>query len=107
YLDLRKLFDKGNVSSYLVTHVYSATEQKVTMLLGGSGPVRVWIDGKLVHENPALRSARPDEDRVTVTLKPGGERGVVKVVNGSGDYGLYLRCAGEGLRVSRVPVNDK
>jgi putative membrane-bound dehydrogenase-like protein len=107
YLDLRKLFDKGNVSSYLVTHVYSATEQKATLLLGSGDSVRVWLDGRLVHENQAARSARPDEDRVTVTLKPGWNRVLVKVVKGAGDYGLYLRFAGEGLRVSRLPVNDK
>jgi putative membrane-bound dehydrogenase-like protein len=107
YLDLRKLFDRDDVSSYMVTHVYSAIEQKATMLLGSDDSVRVWIDGKLVHENPAMRSARPDEDRVTVTLKPGWNRVLVKVVNGTADHGLYLRFAGEGLRVSRLPVNDK
>jgi putative membrane-bound dehydrogenase-like protein len=107
YLDLRKLFDKDNVSSYMVTHVFSATEQKATMLLGSDDSVRVWINDKLVHENPALRSAVPDEDRVSVTLKPGWNRVLVKVVNGTADYGLYLRFAGEGLRVSRLPVNDK
>jgi hypothetical protein len=91
----------------MVTHVWSAKAQQATMLVGSDDSVRVWLDGKLVHDNPALRSARPDEDRVTVTLKPGWNKVLVKVVNGSGDYGLYLRFTGEDLRVSRLPVTEK
>ena len=107
YLDLRQIFDRDNVSSYMVTHVYSAKEQKATMLLGSDDSVRVWLNGELVHENPAMRSAVPDEDKVTVTLKPGWNKVLVKVVNGAADYGLYLRFVGDGLRMSRLPVNDK
>jgi putative heme-binding domain-containing protein len=107
YLDLRKLFDSDIVSSYSLTHVYSANEQKATMLLGSDDSVRVWLNGELIHDNPALRSAVPDEDRVAVTLKPGWNKVLVKVVNASGDYGLYLRFQGDGLRMSRLPVIDK
>ncbi len=39
YLDLRKLFDKDKVSSYLQTHIYSTKEQKATLLLGSEASV--------------------------------------------------------------------
>jgi hypothetical protein len=44
---------------------------------------------------------------VDVTLKQGWNAVLAKVVNGRADHGLYLRFAGEGLRVSRVPADDK
>jgi putative membrane-bound dehydrogenase-like protein len=106
-LNLRALFGKDHVSAYALTYVYSAKMQKAEMLLGSDDSVRVWILGQLVHENKALRSARPDEDRVAVTLQQGWNPVLVKVVNDTGDHGLYLRFVGEGLRVARQPFEVK
>ena len=81
-------------------------EQKTEMLLGADSKVRVWLNGKQVHERAAPRSAKPDDERVPVTLKAGWNAVLVKVA-AEKDHGLYLRFAGEGLRVSSNPVDEK
>jgi putative membrane-bound dehydrogenase-like protein len=94
---------KDRASGYALTHVYSPKAQKVQMLLGSNGGLRVWVNGSLVHENTAARQPRPDQDRITVELKEGWNAVLAKVVGSSADHGLYLRFTGEGLRVARVP----
>jgi hypothetical protein len=68
------------------------------MFVGASETVRVWINGKLVHENASPRLAAPDNDQVSIDLKEGRNVVVVKVVNRLAAHGLYLRFAGEGLK---------
>jgi putative heme-binding domain-containing protein len=106
-LNLKAIFNRDHASAYALTYVYSPKEQKAEMLLGSDDTVRVWLNGALVHEHAVPRSARPDEDKVAVTLKEGWNAVLAKVVNVDADHGLYLRFAGEGLRVARTPGDDK
>jgi putative membrane-bound dehydrogenase-like protein len=106
-LNLKAIFNRENASAYALTYVWSPKEQKAQMLLGSDDTVRVWLNGSLVHEYATPRSARPDEDKVDVALKQGWNAVLAKVVNGQADHGLYLRFVGEGLRVSRVPADDR
>ena len=76
------------------------------MLLGASGTARVWLNGNLVHEVATPRPARPDNDRIKVRLEEGWNVILAKVAAGDKEHGLYLRFAGEGLRVSRHPIDD-
>lgn len=101
YLDLRNIFQRDKTSAYVLTYVYAPREQKVKMLCGSGGAMRVWIDGKLVHEATKPRPARADEDQVDVALTPGWHQVLVRVASAGGDQGLYLRfTGGDGLRVS-------
>jgi quinoprotein glucose dehydrogenase len=103
YLNLKATSQRDNASAYALTYVYSPQAQKVRMLAGSDDTLRVWINGALVHEYATPRSARPDDDRVEVTLQEGWNPVLAKVVNLTSDHGLYLRFDGQGLRVSRTP----
>jgi putative membrane-bound dehydrogenase-like protein len=103
FLNLRAVFNKENISAYALTHVHSPRVQKVDVLLGSDDTVRLWVNGKLVHEHDKPRSARPDEDRVRVKLKKGWNAVLARVANLTHEHGLYLRFAGDGLRVTRSP----
>ena len=48
------------------------------MLVGSDDTVRVWINGKQVHEYATPRSARPDDDKVPVKLDAGWNRVLVE-----------------------------
>jgi hypothetical protein len=103
YLDLRALY-RGDISAYAVTHVYSPKEQKVRLLCGSAGALRVWINGKLIHEHLAPRPARPDADQVSVTLAAGWNPVLIRVSSAAKEHGLYLHIAdGDGLRMSARP----
>ncbi len=106
YLDLRAVFGRDDISAYALTYVYSPREQKVRMLCGSDDMLRVWINGKLVHEYASSRRARPDEDSVEVSLRTGWNAVLARVVNVNADHGLYLRFVGEGVRVLLQPEKE-
>jgi quinoprotein glucose dehydrogenase len=99
-LNLRAVFDKDRVSAYAFTNVFSPKAQRATLYLGADDTVRVWVNGEMVHEHAAPRTAVPDNDRVRVDLKEGWNPVLVKVANRLDAHGLYLRFQGEGVRAA-------
>jgi putative membrane-bound dehydrogenase-like protein len=106
-LNLRAAFNRDGASAYALTYVYSPKEQKAEMLLGCAGAARVWVGGQLVQESKEPRPAQPDQYRVAVALKAGWTPVLAKVVSDKQGQGLYLRFAGDGLRVARTPHEVK
>jgi tetratricopeptide (TPR) repeat protein len=96
YLDLAACFDGAeHISAYALAYVYSTTEQEVALLMGSDDGMRLWLNGKLVHENPAMRPAAPDQDRVPAKLRRGWNTLLTKVVNDTGPHGLFLRLSAD------------
>ncbi|HDT13485.1 MAG TPA: DUF2961 domain-containing protein, partial [Candidatus Aminicenantes bacterium] len=81
---------------YARSYVHSPDERTVTLLLGSDDGVRVWINNELVHTNPVYRAAAPDLDRVDVRLAKGWNKVLVKVLQGAGGWGFFLRFADPG-----------
>jgi hypothetical protein len=93
-VDLAKLLKPNeNVVAYGITYVYSPAERQAKLLVGSDDGVKVWMNGKLVHENPMFRGAIPDQDIVTVSLNPGWNEFLVKVDQGGGGWGFHFRIA--------------
>ncbi len=78
---------------YGLAYVYSPGDRSADLLLGSDDGVRVWINGEIVHTNPVYRAARPDLDRVAVRLTKGWNKVLIKVLQGAGGWGYYLRFA--------------
>ncbi len=106
-LNLRTVFNRDRVSAYAFVYVFSPKVQKADLFVGCDDRMRVWICGTLVHEFAGSRSAAPDTDRVAVSLKEGWNPVLVKVGSETGPHGLFLRFAGEGVRVARTPDEGK
>lgn len=77
--------------AYALTYVHSPETMKIDMLVGSDDGVRVWLNGRLVHTNAAYRGAYPDQDHVTTRLEQGWNTVLVKVLQGGGGWGFYLR----------------
>ncbi|MCJ7587455.1 MAG: hypothetical protein MUQ00_06110 [Candidatus Aminicenantes bacterium] len=78
---------------YGLAYVQSPDERDASLLLGSDDGVRVWINDVLVHSNPAYRGAYPDQDTVKVRLRKGWNKVLIKVLQGAGGWGYYLRFA--------------
>jgi hypothetical protein len=78
---------------YGLAFVFSPEDKDASLLLGSDDGVRVWINGMLVHTNPTYRAAEPDSDRVAVRLKKGWNKVLIKVLQGAGGWGFYVRFA--------------
>ncbi|MEN6429097.1 MAG: hypothetical protein ABFE13_27425 [Phycisphaerales bacterium] len=68
-------------------------EKSAVLGIGSDDHVKVWLNGKLVHENwvSGGRGVVPDNDRVPVTFKKGTNQLVLKIQNGGGAWGFACR----------------
>ena len=107
---------------YIVNHVAygwialdAPQQQNTTMYVGSDDAVKVWLNGVLVHDNPADRAASDYQDEFPVTLKRGTNSLLVAVYQGefywSGFFGFeddtaYSYQRGPDLVVSSVSTSD-
>ena len=80
-----------NVVAYGYVRVVAANDMATEMYVGSDDGVRVWINGKLVHDHRVDRGLQPDQDTVAVNLKKGANSVLVKVDQGGGDWAFCLR----------------
>jgi hypothetical protein len=92
YVRLTELIKPNEqVVVYALGHVFSPGPVETYLLLGSDDAVRIWLNDELVHSNPAYRGAYPDQDSVKVSLRKGWNKVLVKVLQGAGGWGYYVR----------------
>jgi len=92
YVRLTELIKPNEqVVVYALGHVFSPGPVETYILLGSDDGVRIWLNDELVHSNPAYRGAYPDQDSVKVSLRKGWNKVLVKVLQGAGGWGYYVR----------------
>jgi len=80
-----------NVLAYAYTTVIAEKAGKSYIGLGSDDGVRVWLNGKLVHDNYIKRATTKDEDIIPVNLLKGTNTILVKVEQGIGGWSFALR----------------
>ena len=86
----------------------SPRKQKTKMYVGSDDAVKVWFNGKLVHDNPIDRAAEDYQDSFPITLKKGKNILLVAVYDRidtwSGFFG-FEEDAAYSLITPRTPMN--
>ncbi|HEX8238020.1 MAG TPA: thermonuclease family protein [Abditibacteriaceae bacterium] len=94
FIDLRAHYSPGGSTdlktAYALSTVISNKEQPAVLLTGSDDAIRVWLNGKLVVKQLALRTAQADEDRTPVMLRQGPNSILVEVSSGDGGWGFFL-----------------
>ena len=91
-IDFKSIFSPGDrVAAYAAGWLKSPQKQRVLLKVGSDDGVRIWLNGKLVHDNPAQRGMQRDNDVVPVTLHKGINFLLVKIDQGGGDWRFCLR----------------
>jgi hypothetical protein len=80
-----------NVVAYAVRTFTSDRARDVRIFTGSDDALRVWLNGKLVTEVPALRAASIDSESNSAELGAGENTLIVEVSQGAGGWGMYLR----------------
>jgi putative heme-binding domain-containing protein len=80
----------ADTTFYAYCRLESGSRQRAQLLIGSDDGVRLWHNGRLVWSNDVVRGALPFQDVVTLVLEPGSNDFLARVVNRSGDCGLYL-----------------
>ena len=107
-------------SEKAVAYVYGVcTAPKETpcrLLIGSDDSIKVWHNGRLVHDLNQHRAAAPAQDKVDLRLVQGRNEFLLKVANDDGAWGFYLDIddgAGkpvDGLKwqvsIGTIPLRD-
>ena len=90
-VDLTAVFDTWFVVAYAWAQVEMSEQTDADLGIGSDDCVKVWLNGKLVHEHRGGRGVIPDSDRVPVTFKKGKNQLVLKILNYGGPWGFSCR----------------
>ncbi len=108
FVDFGALLGKtDHISAYAVLRVYSPVRQPVALLCGSDDYVRLWLNGKQLHEHLAARRAVPDDDAIAATLEPGWNTLLARVANVTGEHALYWRLSDTPAAMARARGEPK
>ncbi len=96
FVDLRAVLKRSSWAvGYATVSIHVPDERMAQLRLATDEACKLWLNGKLVWQ--AFRSEDPviDQDIVTVMLRPGENRLLLKVTNSIRDWGFYLRVTDE------------
>jgi len=88
------LVGKPNAAIYLHAQLKMDKAAKVDLGLGSDDAIKVWLNGKLIHQNKANRGLTANADKVSASLNAGDNELLVKIVNGEGEDGAYVGFGG-------------
>ncbi len=74
---------------YLGRTLFCSTPQSLSLSLGSDDALKVFLNGEEIFANNTRRGVAPDQDQVDISLVPGENTLVVKVVNDTGPAGFY------------------
>ena len=96
-IDLTGPFDDWYIVGYAWARINMPEETRGVLGIGSDDSVKVWLNGKLVHNHwvKTGRAACPDNDKVNVTFRKGTNHLVLKIQNGGGPWGFVCRLLEE------------
>ncbi len=87
---------------YAFATVTRAEAGPARIAVGSDEGIRIWLNGRLVHDHPAHRSLLPDEDAVDVEMLAGDNAVLVKLEQRRGPWTFTLRVLEPGAVLLRV-----
>ena len=93
----------ANAIAYARTWLHSPDARSVRIGLGTDDGCRLWLNDSLLYEDNTRHGATPYQHLMTLPLRPGWNSVLLKVENGVGSFGLYLRLFDEEIRVAVRP----
>jgi hypothetical protein len=90
-IDLTAVFDTWFVVAYAWAQVDMPEQTNAVLGIGSDDCIKVWLNGKLVHEHRGGRGAVADSDHVPVTFNKGNNQLVLKILNYGGPWGFACR----------------
>ncbi|MBM3334024.1 hypothetical protein FJY63_05125, partial [Candidatus Sumerlaeota bacterium] len=86
-VDFGAVYDKeAMLVAYALTCVQAKKPTQTVLRLGGSGAMKVFLNGQHVYQRSGEQMAEPDSDRVPVSLREGWNELMVKVVHVPGPW---------------------
>src|SRR6478736_6251111 len=91
-VDLDSIYHRPDfVYAYALSEIKADAPGNAFLAVGSDDGIKVWLNGKLVHDNWAPRGVTKDEDLVPVTLVKGSNQLLLKVQDIQGGWGFAAR----------------
>ncbi len=87
---------KENASAYIRVTIKMEQAAELPVTVSSDDAIKVWVNGKLAHENKALRGLNTSVDEFKMKLEAGDNHVVAKITNGGGPDGFMMRF-GDGF----------
>jgi hypothetical protein len=85
----------GPFYSYIWSQVNMTEEKQAVLEIGSSLPLRIWLNGMLVHDRPTWQDIDNETEHVDVNFKKGNNQLVIKFVCPRGYWGFSCRLIEE------------
>ncbi|HZW10491.1 MAG TPA: PSD1 and planctomycete cytochrome C domain-containing protein [Phycisphaerales bacterium] len=83
-------------AEYVANEIFSPSARELELSVGSDDGIRLFVNGQEVYANEVNRPLTADEDKTTITLAPGRNTVIYKIVNTGGPSGIFTRAAESG-----------
>lgn len=90
-VNIGQVFEGTDRVAYVRTVIQSPRDADAVFEIGSDDGVKVWLNGKLVHANNAARAVVQADDKVPVKMIQGENTILMKITQGSSDWGFCLK----------------
>jgi hypothetical protein len=74
--------------AYAYTEVEIVHARETVLRCGSDDGIRIWLNGEQIHSREVGRPYRPNDDEISIYLRPGTNRILVKIDNYQGGWGF-------------------
>jgi hypothetical protein len=90
-LALFKPENNTNSVVYLYREIDCNAPMDMPVSLGSDDTLTVWLNGEKIHSEDIQRACEPDQAKLNLKLKPGTNKLLLKVCQGTGDWAYYFK----------------
>jgi len=102
-IDLGKNNDHSDFAiAYACTDIDLPEKGAGLLGIGSDDAIKIWLNGKLVHESWVTRSLQTDDDVVPVQFQAGTNRLVLKIKNVTGAWAFICRVLGKQTQADNL-----
>ena len=91
YIDFTKMFQPSEIGvAYARGIIKMSKDADLKVGIGSNDGVRLWVNGKLLHDNKIARKAEPNQDILILPLLKGENTVLLKIDQLGGGWGFYF-----------------
>jgi len=88
--------------AYLYREIEVAAATELPVSLGSDDTLTVWLNGQVVLSENVFRACEPNQNQLTLKLRPGRNQLLMKIVQGEGDWAFYFLAQSPVVRTAQL-----
>ena len=93
------------VVAYAFCRIESDARRRAILSVGSNDGIAVWFNGEKVHEHHLGRWLQPEDDYIPITIEKGNNRLLIKVDEGTGNFGFMARFLDYDSTIAHIQKN--